>query len=118
MYKRIANAKDKQQLHGLQIELIDRFGLLPQPVKQLLLITELKFLATQLGVTRIHATAQQGKIEFGPQANINTTALIQLIQLHSKRYQLEGPTRLKFTLDNVDNEERIHAVFTILKLLI
>jgi transcription-repair coupling factor (superfamily II helicase) len=117
MYKRIANAKDKQQLHELQIELIDRFGLLRQPVKQLLLITELKFLATQLGVTRIQATAQQGKIEFSPQANINTAVLIQLIQLHSKRYQLEGPTRLKFTLDNVDNEERIHAVFTVLKLL-
>ena len=117
MYKRIANAKDKQQLHELQIELIDRFGLLPQPVKHLFLITDLKFLALQLGIVRIHATAQQGKIEFGAQPNINAGALISLIQLHSKRYQLEGPTRLKFTLDSTGNEERIHAIFALLKQL-
>ena len=117
MYKRIANAKDKQQLHELQVEMIDRFGLLPQPVKNLLLITDLKFLATQLGIARIQASAQQGKIEFGSQPNINAGALITLIQLHSKRYQLDGPTRLKFSLDKPGGEDRIHEVFSLLKQL-
>ena len=118
MYKRIANAKDKQQLHELQVEMIDRFGLLPQPVKNLMLITELKFLATQLGIARIQASAQQGKLEFGPQPNINAGALIKLIQLHSTRYQLDGPTRLKFSLDKPGGEERIHEIFSLLKQLI
>ena len=61
MYKRIANAKSTQQLHDLQIELIDRFGLLPQPVKHLLLITELKLKAELLGIRKISAgcTARQ-----------------------------------------------------------
>lgn len=117
LYKRIANACTKQQIHDLQIELIDRFGLLPQSVKQLLLITELKLLSASLGVVRISASAQQGKIEFSPDAPINTEALIRLIQLHSKRYQLEGPTRLKFALDNVDGEARVHAVSSVLKQL-
>ncbi len=117
MYKRISNARDAQQLRDLQIELIDRFGLLPQPVKQLFLITELKFLATQLGISRINASAQGGKIEFGPQPNINAGALITLIQLHGKRYQLEGPTKLKFTLDATINEERIHEINGLLRRL-
>ena len=118
MYKRISNACDSKQLRDLQIELIDRFGLLPQPVKHLFLITELKFLATQLGIHRIQASAQNGKIEFGTQPNINAGALITLIQLHSKRYQLDGPTKLKFTLESTSNEERIHEINLLLRKLI
>ena len=110
MYKRIANAKDKQQLQDLHIEMIDRFGLLPQPVKHLLLVTDLKFLAAKLGITRINASGQSGKIEFGDQPNIDALALINLIQLHSTRYQLDGPSRLRFNLDSTTHEERIHEI--------
>ena len=42
MYKRIANAKTKQQLHDLQIELIDRFGLLPQSGKTFIIHYRIK----------------------------------------------------------------------------
>ena len=94
--------------------MIDRFGLLPTSVKQLILITELKLLATVLGITRIHAAAQNGKIEFNDNANINAGVLISLIQVHAKRYQMEGPSRLRFTLDSTGNEERIHEIRTLL----
>ena len=114
MYKRIANAVNKQQLHELQIELIDRFGLLPQQIKYLLLITELKFIADKLGVIRISARAHQGKIEFNDNPAIDASVLINLIQVHAKRYQMEGPTRLKFTLDNTKHEDRIHEIQSLL----
>lgn len=115
MYKRISHAKDKQQLRDLQIEMIDRFGLLPEPVKYLLLITELKFFATKLGIAKINASGQQGKIEFSDQPNINPAELIKLIQVQSKRYQLDGPTRLRFTLESTNHEERIHEITTLLQ---
>lgn len=116
-YKRIANANDKQQLRDLQIEMIDRFGLLPQSVKQLLLITELKLLATRMGIQKISAALQLCTIEFGPEPHIDTKALINLIQVHAARYKLEGPTRLRFTLDNTINEERIHEIQQVLEKL-
>lgn len=114
MYKRISNAKTKEQLHDLQIELIDRFGLLPQPVKHLLLITELKLKAARLGIQRISAGAQQGKIDFGEKPNIDPTVLIHLIQVHAKRYQMEGPTRLRFNLDATTTEERLFEINALL----
>mgnify|MGYP003393382479 CR=1 FL=1 len=117
MYKRIANAKDKEQLRDLQIEMIDRFGLLPQPAKYLLLVTELKLLAGQLGISKINASQQQGKIEFTNTPNINPGALINLIQVHAKRYQLEGPSRLRFTLESTTHEERIHEIKALLVML-
>ncbi len=39
MYKRIANAADEDGLKELQVEMIDRFGLLPEPTKNLVRIT-------------------------------------------------------------------------------
>ncbi|KTC84091.1 transcription-repair coupling factor [Legionella brunensis] len=114
MYKRIANAKDKQQLRDLQIEMIDRFGLLPQPAKNLLLVTELKLLATKLGINKINVAQQNGKLEFTDQPQIDPAILINLIQLHAKRYQMDGPTRLRFTLDSTAAEERIHETQSLL----
>ena len=117
MYKQISNAKNREQLHRLQIELIDRFGLLPQPVKHLFLITELKWLAASLGIKRLSAAADKGKIEFSDKPNINANALINLIQTQAKRYKLEGPTQLKFALDATSSEERIHEISELLKKL-
>ncbi|MGM9451801.1 transcription-repair coupling factor [Legionella bozemanae] len=117
MYKRIANAKSKEQLHDLQIELIDRFGLLPQQVKHLLLITELKLKAEKMGIQKISAGAQQGKLEFSENPSIDPGVLIHLIQVHAKRYQMEGPQRLRFTLDNTASEERIFEISSLLNQL-
>lgn len=114
MYKRIANAKTSQQLKELQIELIDRFGLLPQPVKHLFLITELKLKAEQLGIQKISASAQQGKLDFTEKPSIDPAVLINLIQVHGKRYQMEGPQRLRFTLDSISSEERIFEISSLL----
>lgn len=114
MYKRISNAQSMQELHELQVELIDRFGLLPNQVKYLLLITELKLKAQKLGIQKISASGQQGKLEFNEKPEIDPGALINLIQVHAKRYQMDGPQKLKFTLDKTTAEERIFEISSLL----
>jgi len=42
LYKRIASAPDHSALRDLQVEMIDRFGLLPQPTKHLFQVAELR----------------------------------------------------------------------------
>ena len=64
MYKRIANSHTKEELNTLQAEMIDRFGLLPQTIKYLFLLTELKLLAAKLGITKMRVTNQNGTIDF------------------------------------------------------
>lgn len=114
MYKRIANAKNKQQLHDLQVELIDRFGLLPQTVKHLLLITELKLKAEAMGIQKISANAQLGTLDFSVNPSIDSGVLISLIQLHAARYKMDGPQRLRFTLESTSAEERIFEISSLL----
>ena len=97
MYKRIANAANPDELRELQIEMIDRFGLLPEAIKTLFRVTELKLLATKLGITKIDASVDGGRIIFDDAPNIDTTELIKLIQTQSRRYQFDGKKTLRIS---------------------
>jgi len=114
-YKRMANAKDAMALQELQAEMIDRFGMLPEAIKNLLQITELKLKAQQLGIRKIEAGANGGRIEFDEKPNIDPHVIIQLIQREAHNYRLEGPKRLRFSWPDIDSEQRIKQTFLLLE---
>ena len=66
LYKRMANCTDDEQLDEIQVELTDRFGLLPDPVRALLDCHRLRIAATPLGITRIEATPDYIQVQFTP----------------------------------------------------
>ncbi|HWD94154.1 MAG TPA: transcription-repair coupling factor [Verrucomicrobiae bacterium] len=53
IYRKLAQATDKPALESLQKELRDRFGPMPPAVELLLLVAELKILASERGITVI-----------------------------------------------------------------
>ena len=97
MYKRISSADSQEQLDELQVEMIDRFGLLPEPVKNLFAVSSLKLKANALGIRKIDAGTAGGRIEFAPDTTVDPRRLITLIQKEPKKYKLEGGDRLKFS---------------------
>lgn len=109
-YKRIANANTQAELDEIQVEMIDRFGLLPDPLKNLIAITELKHKADSLGIVKIEANNKGGKFEFNEKPNVKPETIIRLIQIYAKRYRLDGPTRLRFNLDPHEPKDRIALV--------
>jgi transcription-repair coupling factor (superfamily II helicase) len=115
LYKRIANAQDKTELHELQVELVDRFGLLPQLVKNLFAIMELKFRAKQLGVRSIKAGTAHVIIEFEEKPNVDSAIIIDLIQKYPEIYQFYGKNKLSFTLREGNAENRITKIEQLLK---
>jgi len=102
-YKRIAHAATEAELDDLQVEMIDRFGLLPEPVKNLFRITALKQTAQKLGIKKITASKEWGKIDFEAHPNVDPGIIIQMIQVQPKTYRLEGPSRLKFAFPEADD---------------
>ncbi len=117
LYKRIASAQSDEELDALQVEMIDRFGLLPEQTRTLFRITGLKLRAAPLGVKRIEAGHQGGRIHFNPEPNLNARELIAMIQQEPARYRLDGPERLRFTLPLPDATARIGALDTLLNRL-
>ena len=114
LYKRIASASDDATLRQLQVEMIDRFGLLPPQVKTLFRIAALKLRATALGVQKIEVGAQSGRLLFDAKPRIDGAKLVALIQQQSHIYKLDGRDKLRFMQDMPDVEARALAVETLL----
>jgi len=96
LYKRISNAETQDQLRELQVEMIDRFGLLPEPVKNLFRVTTLKLLAENLGIKKLDAGEKGGKIEFDQETTIDPGSIVELVQSEPQRYKLATANQLIF----------------------
>lgn len=110
MYKRIASARSADELRELQVEMIDRFGLLPEPVKTLFRITALKLTATPIGIRKIEAGPRGGRIVFGPEPNINLPKLLELVQKQHVTYKLDGQDKLRINREMPNTEARLREV--------
>lgn len=114
LYKRIASAKTSAELDELKVELIDRFGLLPDASRYLLQIAALRQQAQALGIRRIEGNEKGGFIEFSEQNRVDPSHLIGLLQRDPGTYRLDGPTRLKFMKDLSDRPQRIEFIGSLL----
>ncbi|MCP8898805.1 transcription-repair coupling factor [Gilvimarinus xylanilyticus] len=114
LYKRIAGAENAEALRELQVEMIDRFGLLPEPTKNLLRVTELKLRAKTLGVAKLEASASGGKVEFGPDAEIDPLKIVQMVQSQPQVFSLAGANGLSFKIPMPETEDRLQRVTDLL----
>lgn len=114
MYKRISNAANQHELDELRVELIDRFGLLPEFAKNLFEVTSMKLLTQSIGVEKITAVDSLVRIIFDLNANINPAHLIALIQSEPEVYKLNGTNTLIIYKDTTECEERVKILRHIL----
>ncbi|MET0217025.1 MAG: transcription-repair coupling factor [Burkholderiales bacterium] len=113
LYKRLANCDTLDELHLLQEELVDRFGLLPPQGRNLLDSHRLRILGKPLGVARIDATADAITIQFMKNTPIDPARIIQLIQ-SGKGYRLSGPEKLRVEAElptEAARAQRIREIF-------
>ncbi|WP_455648109.1 TRCF domain-containing protein, partial [Lonepinella koalarum] len=113
-YKRIAGAENKAALDELKVELIDRFGLLPEPTKNLLQIAELRLIAKALKVIKIDATAHGGFVEFNPTADLDPMKFLALIKQQPAVFKFDGPTKFRFTCNLEQAKVRLEFVGNLL----
>ena len=114
LYKKLAGCKDERAINELQIELIDRFGLLPEPAKNLLTIAHLKLQAKVIGINKVEAYATGGVVEFAQTTKIDPGFIIRLIQTQPRIYKLDGPQKLKFNVPTETAADRLKLISDIL----
>jgi transcription-repair coupling factor (superfamily II helicase) len=117
LYKRINAAETENDLHQLQVEMIDRFGLLPAPSKNLFQVMALKHIATTLGIKKIESSNSYLRLTFDTQPKVEPITLIKLIQSKPTMYKLDGPNRLKYNGELLTAEQRLSAVNELLVIL-
>ncbi|MEM6049580.1 transcription-repair coupling factor [Erwinia sp. P7711] len=109
-YKRIASAQEEGELDDLKVELIDRFGNLPDAARNLLDIAALRLLAKKIGIRRVEASDKGGFIEFAEKNAADPGWLIGLLQKEPQHWRLDGPTKIKFIRDLAERKVRMKWV--------
>jgi transcription-repair coupling factor (superfamily II helicase) len=119
-YKRIANSASREELDNLQVEMINRFGLLAPQTKTLFAVTWLKILATELGIRKIQAGPRGARLIFSQHAAIDPERIVRLIQSDPDSYKLDGPVRLRCKWadeSELHPEQRVERIEQLLRTL-
>jgi transcription-repair coupling factor (superfamily II helicase) len=78
----------------MQEELVDRFGVLPEPAQALVASHRLRIRARPLGIVKVDAGPERTLVQMAPKPPFDPLRIINLIQ-SDKRYRLAGPDRLR-----------------------
>ncbi|MFB9066707.1 transcription-repair coupling factor [Pseudofulvimonas gallinarii] len=114
LYKRIATCADNDALRAMQVEMIDRFGLLPDQVRNLFAVTALKLRATILGVRKLEFGENGGRVIFNPQPGFDPLNLIRMVQAEPKTYAFDGQDKLRIKAALPAPAQRIAAARVLL----
>jgi len=110
LYKRIASAEDDSELKDLKIEMIDRFGLLPDATKNLFASTSLRIFSKKIGIEKINITDDKAEITLNQKSTIEASKIINLIQKQPQKYQLKNQNTLVFNVSMDEDSSRIERV--------
>ncbi|MCY4051618.1 MAG: transcription-repair coupling factor [Gammaproteobacteria bacterium] len=109
-YKRISNAICIEDLNELQIEAIDRFGLLPDPARNMFRLTALKLHSENLGISEIQIDESGGSIQFQKNPKLNMTKLLEIVQNHPDELTFNQSGSIKFIKEITSSNERLDKI--------
>jgi len=107
-YKRISALQSNDGLRDLQVEMIDRFGLHPDPLKLLFRLTQLRFRAQACGIKKLDAGSINGYIQFGPDTKIDPQLLVSLIQKAPMQFKFGEANQLRFVHQREAPEDKLN----------
>ncbi|MBK5102952.1 MAG: transcription-repair coupling factor [Burkholderiales bacterium] len=116
LYKRLANCETAGELDTMQEELIDRFGLAPEPAQALLESHRLRIAARPLGVARIDAGGDAIALQFIDKPPLDGARVMQLLQ-RQRHWKLSGPSKLRVQTPSEGLAPRVQTVKDLLKTL-
>jgi transcription-repair coupling factor (superfamily II helicase) len=116
LYKRLANCSEDEEIDGLQEELIDRFGLLPEPAQMLVECHRLRLLCKALAIAKVDAGPASIVIQFFSHTPVDPQRIIALVQ-QRRGFRLAGPERLRVDVAIANARERAAQVRQVLRLL-
>lgn len=115
-YKKLATAKNVDQIDRLLEEIVDRFGKLPPQAQTLIDVHRLRVLARPYGVVKVDAAPTMIHITFKPNPPIEPMAIIQLVQ-KNKHIKLAGNDKLRIEKAFVEVKDRAQMVRDVLRSL-
>ena len=108
-YKKLASAKNTEQIDALLEELVDRFGKLPPQTQTLIDVHRLRVIAKPYGVVKVDAAPGVITITFRKDAPVDPTRIIDLIR-KNRHIKLVGNEKLRIERELPQPRERAQMV--------
>ena len=96
-YKRLANTTHQEEIKELQLEAIDRFGLLPEAARTLFQVTKIKLAAGLIGIQKLHLGRHGGEIRLSEQTPADPAFLLQMIHDAPEDYRIRPDNVIHLT---------------------
>ena len=96
-YKRLANTTHREEIKELQLEAIDRFGLLPEAARTLFRVTKIKLAAGLIGIEKLHLGRHGGEIRLSEQTSADPAFLLQMIHDAPEDYRIRPDNVIHLT---------------------
>jgi transcription-repair coupling factor (superfamily II helicase) len=110
LYRRLSMLDKRSDIDAFAAELVDRFGELPQEVRHLLDVVEIKGLAKQAGVQQLDAGPKGAVIAFRKNQFANPEGLIAYMSKSKGGVKLQPDHKLVFRADWDLPEKRLKGV--------
>jgi len=115
VYRRIANAKNREDLEDMESEMKDRFGAPPGEVGNLLEIMKLKIMARKLLITRISETDGKVRFIFAEETPVRPDQIFSLQEtFHGIRFHKDG---FEFSLRGLPTGESHNEICRVMSAL-
>jgi transcription-repair coupling factor (superfamily II helicase) len=118
LYRRLSGVDRHEAIEAFAAELIDRFGPLPEEVRHLLDIVEIKGLCREAGIEQIDAGPKGAVIAFRNKSFANPDGLIAFIREEGNRVKLQPDHRLIYYANWETPEGRLAGTRDLLKRLV
>jgi transcription-repair coupling factor (superfamily II helicase) len=117
LYRRLSGVETAEAIEAFAAELIDRFGALPEEVRHLLDVVEIKALCRQAGIEQIDAGPKGAVMAFRNNAFANPDGLIRFISNAGKQVKLQPDHKLIYYANWPNADDRLAGARDLLKRL-
>jgi len=113
LYRRIAAQVTAEEISDFTVELVDRFGSLPEEVKHLMEVMTIKQYCKTANIEKIDAGVKGAVLTFRNNSFDNPAGLVGFISKQPGSAKLRGDHKMVYTRSWADPEDRLSGVLTL-----
>ena len=116
-YQKFSRTNSKQEIQELLSKMSDLFGMLPNEVKNLSKVTNLKQMGSAISIKKISAGPKMLIFKFSPDAKINTEGLVDFLNRYPIESKFSPQGKLEIALNKAEDDVLLEIAEETLKSL-
>lgn len=116
-YKKISSSKNDSQVVELEDELVDRYGKIPQELKNLFYVIKIKQILEPYDVSQVKIGEHKIILQLNKNTKFNPDKTVELLNKNSKKYKLSPDLKLIFNIDDKNKNNAIYEITELIRLI-